>query len=175
MSVDSRHLPAPAQSGKAILRFVDKSPDTAQSRLVWQWIKGKATPKSDFGDPLNTDSYILCIYDNDTLVSAAAAPAALACGSHSCWKDRPTGFTYRNGSFRPSGIALLTLKEGLSDGDARIHLKAKGVNLQMPDVGSLIGPIDVQLRKSSSGVCWGAHYSVPFLKDQNGIFKDRAD
>ena len=45
----------------------------------------------------------------------------------------------------------------------------------MPSLLSLTGPLDVQLRKSSGDLCWGATYSAPFLKNDGISFKDKAD
>lgn len=45
----------------------------------------------------------------------------------------------------------------------------------MPDVASLDGTVEVRLIKSGGGVCWGATYSPPFLKNDGVTFKDKAD
>jgi len=45
----------------------------------------------------------------------------------------------------------------------------------MPDLGSLTGPVTVQLHPSGGGPCFGATYSPPFLKNDGVTFKDRAD
>ncbi|MBI1817094.1 MAG: VCBS repeat-containing protein [Deltaproteobacteria bacterium] len=164
----------PAVSGKGLLLLIDRSPDTSDL-FLWQWLKGTATPKADFGDPLTTDTYFLCLYDNNTLVSDAAVPAGNTCGAKPCWKDNPTNFAYSNPKRTPAGVLSLHLNEGLADGQASITLLGRGANLGMPDVSALTGPIDVQLRKSSGGICWGAHYSAPFLKHQGGLLLDRPD
>ena len=166
----------PQVSGKAFLELVDVTPIDGD-KLIWRWAKGKATLKAEFGNPVTTDTYALCIYDNGTLISSTTVAAGGTCGSHGCWTDKPKGFTYRNRTLTPAGIGSLQLKEGLVDGKASIKLQGKGANLdpRMPNVGALTGPIDVQLRKSSGGVCWGARYSPPFVKDENGTLKAKAD
>ena len=62
-------------------------------------------------------------------------------------------------------------------GLASIKVKGKGDNLDpnIPTVNNFTGPLDVQLQKSSGGLCWGAHYSAPFREQQGGILKALAD
>jgi hypothetical protein len=164
----------PAVSGAAFLQLVDRSPDTGD-RIVWKWLKGKATPKVDFGNPITTDTYLLCMYDNDQLVSSELV--AGSCGAKPCWTTRPTGFAFKNKgkTVAPTGVRQVQLKEGLTDGAASIQFKGRGANLDMPGVSALTGPIDVQLRKVGGSPCWGARYSAPFLKHAAGVLKDRAD
>jgi hypothetical protein len=71
-------------------------------------------------------------------------------------------------------VRQLKLRPG-GDGSARMLFKGKGDLLQMPDLDALTGPIDVQLIKSSGGVCWGATFSLPFLRNDGVTFKDKAD
>jgi hypothetical protein len=60
-------------------------------------------------------------------------------------------------------------------GDAQLQVKAKGVNLHMPDLAQITGPVDVQLIQTGSSVCWGARYSAPFLSSSGESFKDTSD
>ena len=62
-----------------------------------------------------------------------------------------------------------------ADGQATEIFKGKGASLSMPDPGSLIGPVDVQLRSSAGPLCWGAHFSAPFQKDAGGLLKAKSD
>jgi hypothetical protein len=91
------------------------------------------------------------------------------------WRDRATGYTFRNSNTTSDGTQSILLKTG-ADRKAKIIVKGKGVNLDMPtNLGSLTGPIAVRLHQSSGGVCWGATYSMPFLRQDDSTLKDRAD
>jgi hypothetical protein len=69
----------------------------------------------------------------------------------------------------------MMLKEGLVAGKPKIIVKGKGLNVMMPVLGNtLVSPITVQL-ESTSGVCWEAVYSFPYLKNDGTTFKDKAD
>jgi len=161
----------PAVSAAASLQLQEKSsPD--KNRLGWKWAKGTATAKTDFGDPLTTDGYTLCLYDAGALLTSTRVTGS--CGTKPCWSEKPTGFAFRNRSLQPSGVQSLKLIAG-ADGKAGIGLKGKGSSLALPDPGSLTGPIDVQLRKSSGPPCWGARFSAPFEKDEDGVLKDKSD
>ncbi len=168
----------PFVPGKASLLLKDKTPDKSD-QLVWKWAKGRATPLSDYGQPLTVDDYALCIYDAGALVASADADAGGLCRGKPCWSAKPTQsptkLKYKNRDGSPSGTQSILLKEGLTDGTAQIVWKAKGMKLVMPDLGALTGPIDVQLQRSGGGPCFGATYSAPFKKSDATIFKDRAD
>ena len=45
----------------------------------------------------------------------------------------------------------------------------------MPDPATLTGPIDAQLRRTGSALCFGARFSAPFQKDEDGQLKDKSD
>jgi len=52
------------------------------------------------------------------------------------------------------GAQKVQLRAG-ADGAAKMLFRGRGANLDMPDVGSLTGPIDVRLIRSGGAVCWG--------------------
>ncbi len=81
--------------GKALLELRNTSPDTKDS-LLWKWTRGAATAAADFGDPLTSTSYGLCLYDGTgVLLADAAAPAGGACaGGRPCWRASRSGFRY---------------------------------------------------------------------------------
>jgi hypothetical protein len=84
------------------------------------------------------------------------------------------GFVFHNQSLQPSGVQSLKLVAG-GDGSAREIFNGKGQSLALPDLGSLTGPIDVQLRRSGAILCWGARFSAPFQKVGGGLLKDKSD
>ena len=161
----------PAVSGASSLFLRQQSPADG-NRMKWKWGHGGATTKAEFGDPTTTDGYTLCIYDAGALVSTSRVSGS--CINRPCWTDKPNGFAFKNKSLQPSGVQSLKLVAG-GDGQALEIFKGKGASLALPDPGSLVGPIDVQLRLSASTVCWGARFSPPFKKDADGILKDKSD
>jgi len=153
----------------------DKSADTLD-QLTWKWLKGAMTSKAEFGDPLASDDYALCIYDTTGLLASMAAPAGGTCASKPCWADTSTGFRYKDADVTPDGLARILLKEGLEDGKAKVLVRGKGVNLPMPDLSQLQSPITVQLRRANGSMCWGAVYSFPPASKNDAVtFKDKAD
>jgi hypothetical protein len=155
----------------------DRLPDT-HDLLTWKWTRGAATLKADFGDPLASTNYVLCVYDQaggaPTLRMAADIPAGDTCAGRPCWKETTRGFKYADKDRTPDGVVSLTLKEGL-EGAAQIGLKAIGDNLQIPML-----PLDqdatvtVQL-KNDQGICWEANYTAPALKSDQVEFRDKSD
>jgi hypothetical protein len=171
----------PAVGGKASLQYKDKSPDT-KDQLQWKWSKGAVTMKADFGTPLTTTSYQLCIYDGTpTLIFDATIPAGGMCNiakPKPCWKDKTKGFDYKDKDLTPDGVSQMKLQEGLLAGKAQIQVKGKGAPLDDPTL-PFTQPMIVQLHNIESGLCWEAVYSAPATKNVAGPpvgqFKDKAD
>jgi uncharacterized delta-60 repeat protein len=169
----------PVASGKAAL-FMKRAAGDPKAQLAWSWVKGAATTKADFGNPVASDTYELCVYDGTpALIATATAPAGGVCGPvrkpKPCWKATKTGFVYADKELTPDGLQSLKLKAGVA-GKASIVLKGKGAALGLPAI-PLVQPVTVQLR-NSSGVCWEATYSAPAKKNTAGPpaqFKDKAD
>ncbi len=163
----------PTVGGKASLQLGDKSPDD-KDQLGWKWNKGAATTLAELGNPAASDGYALCLYDASGWRATMRIPAGGLCQGHDCWKTKPTGFLYRTKDGAPDGITQLMLKAG-DDGKAQLQAKGKGTLLPMPALPSLASPIQVQLRNTTSGLCWGATYSAPFDKATAEQLKDKAD
>jgi hypothetical protein len=169
----------PAIGQKASLSLKDDTDDT-KDKLIWKWIKGSATSKvPDFGTPLSSTTYRLCIYDGTpTLISSAAAPPGGFCNVADpvhCWQEKSNGFKYKDKDFTPDGLLQVLLKEGEPE-KAKIIIIGKGLNLDMPTM-PLTQPVTVQV-KNNAGVCWEAKYSgVPTDNEAGppGKFKAKAD
>src|SRR5262249_10360424 len=109
------------------------------------------------------------------LVQSFTAPAGGLCGHNPCWSAKTTSIAYRNHLASSTGVTAVRLREGLIDGKASIAVTGRGAKLPMPSLASLVGPVDVQLHRSSGGPCGGATYSAPFAKDDGATFKDKND
>ncbi len=163
------------QKGSLVMK--NKTPDD-RDRFVWKFAKGDVTPKADFGDPLTTTDYEICVYDgNDDLVTRACAPAANVCdGAQPCWKETAHGFKYRNddvgGGGRTNGLSI-TLEEGLAAGKTTINVSGKGLTPALPSL-PIAQPVTVQL-VNGGNVCWEATYSAPAAHDDAAGFKDKGD
>jgi cysteine-rich repeat protein len=178
---DDEEVPAldcrsPAVAGGATLVMRDVEHD-AKDLLVWKWRRGAATTKAEFGDPTNSTTFALCIYDDvDGLLTTITLPAGGTCGPHACWAERPGGFRYRNRAREPEGAGELLLQQGRHDGRSEIVLEARGENLDLPDLESLESPLTIQLRRTGSQLCWGARYSFPPARRKGAVlFRDRSD
>jgi len=155
----------------------DRLPDT-HDLLTWKWTRGEATLKADFGDPLTSTEYALCLYDETVatpvLKLVANIPAGGTCAGKPCWKEIAHGFKYTNKNATPDGVTLLVLKEGL-EGLAQIHLKAMGGNVDMPTLPlNQDTTITVQL-KNDEGTCWEAEFSAPSITNEQVQFRDKSD
>lgn len=161
---------------RAKLQIRDLSGSSAD-RLVLRW-RGDATSQPELGDPVATDDYLLCLYDESgpsrtTLVSASL-PHGGTCGSRPCWTAVPAkGFEYANATGMPGGVTKLRIKPGLADA-ARTSLTARGGRLVLPPL-PLGFPLRVQLR-ASNGLCQESVYSSTGVQRNDGRrFTGRAD
>jgi cysteine-rich repeat protein len=148
----------PVSAGRSTLLVKDRTPDTGD-QLVWKWSNGTATSFADFGDPLATDDYELCVYTpGPTLFYAGRMNGGAMCGSQPCWKtDGVSTVSYSNRARTPNGMEKLSLRAGTT-GSAKAAAKGKGANLSLPPLDVLYRPVRVQLR--GAGQCWEATYST---------------
>ncbi len=146
--------------------------------LTWKWLHGDATTAADFGDPLNTTSYLLCIYDQTggvpTLVTGASAPSGGTCRSKACWTQTKTGFQYVNRDLTSDGISKIVLTSGAS-GKAKITLSAKGALLQFPSLPLHQDTAVVVQLSNTSGTCWEARHPSPATTSTASSFQDKAE
>jgi hypothetical protein len=131
--------------------------------------------KTDFGDPLSTTDYALCVYAGSAsaLVTEASAPGGGVCDGHPCWKNTAIGFKYREREAAPLGSLQILLKAGAA-GKAAIGVVGKGAaNPPLPPL-PLAQPVTVQL-VNGAGSCWQATYSAPARVNDATTFKDKSD
>lgn len=163
---------APLQ-GKLLIK--DKTPDTGD-QLQFKWNKGMATNLTDFGAPLTTDDYALCIFAPG-LVWKGTAPAGGICGTSQCWKQLSIkGFSYKDKDRTPDGTDKIVLKAGLT-GKAKVQFKGKGDNVDsvFPLPLPLSLPATVQLQ-SENGKCWESTFSNAGMQLNNTLlFKGKGD
>jgi hypothetical protein len=150
----------PTASHKAVVAVADER-RARDDAVAWAWRSGAATAKSEFGDPLGTTSYALCMFGEDrSVLFAADIPSNAACASGpKCWRSTPNGYAYRASSAKPDGIVDVSLHAG-GPGRARIVARGKGGKLVLPAM-SLGGPVTMQLRRlDGSGPCWDATHDL---------------
>ena len=157
-----------------ILRFAAK---TDKNKMIWKWrTTAGAIPVADFGDPLTTSDYALCIYAGDppSLAAEYLAPAASSCDGKPCWKKRTKGFRYKNKSATGKLLRKLVLR-ATTGPIADIKAVGRGGSLILPSLPFPDQPVTVQLVKSDGPECWQNVYSPPFKKNAADRFKDHSD
>jgi hypothetical protein len=162
----------PTTPFKAKLQLKDRTND-ASDLLNWKWLRGGVTQTSDFGDPVTTDDFALCIFNGSNLLLQADAPASGTCGTKPCWKPISIkGFNYKDKDRSPDGLDKVLLKAGLA-GKAKALVKGKGGNL--PDLPlPLPLPAVVQLQ-SENGKCWeSTFYAAGQQANDSTQFKGKA-
>jgi cysteine-rich repeat protein len=162
----------PVESGRARLKLRHEGTGD-KDLLTWKWSKGAATPKADFGDPVNTDDYVLCLYAGGALQMSAEIPKGGTCAGNACWASTGSGYKYKDAELTPDGISKVLLKGSERPGSAKIQVKGKGAALDLPAPASLASPVRVQL--SNGPTCWEAVFSAPFKTQDTTELADVAD
>ena len=159
------------RSGAGVLKLKRRDP-TMPSSLDWSLRAGAATSIADWGNPLATDSYSLCVYDDNVLRSVTTMPASVGCDSRACWRQRPTGFRFKG---EGSGARLKLVTKAGADGYTSIRFRGRGLSAPSPE--QVAGPLQVQLVTTGGDIerCWQATFKAPFLKSGPTEVRARAD
>lgn len=163
---------APLSSCRAAGRstvLLRKHADPARDTLVWKWLKGDATALADFGVPLLTTDYALCVYDASggpgTLVVAAAAAPGFG------WRALGSGFSFTNAG-APGGLSKLLLQSGVQ-GRAKVLAKGKGPDLALPSPLPFgANPVAIVQLVNREGECWSTTFTGAARSDA-GLLKAR--
>ena len=154
----------------ASLQIRDRTPDDGDL-ITFKWAKGQDTQFVDFGNPVTTDDYALCVFD-PSLAYKIIAPAGGTCGAKPCWKQQTIkGFSYKDAFFTPDGIDKIKLKAGIA-GKSKVQLRGRGGNLHaepgFPNLPLPLGlPARVQLQ-SGNGQCWEATFDTAGTRANDG-------
>jgi len=137
----------------------------------WTWKSASTVLPGDFGDPVLTDHYALCMWDESgptpTLIMRALAPAGQQCTpTKGCWATTATGVGYRDRVRTPEGIGSFIMKAGAGDA-ARVKVVAGKSHLVAPSF-PLPLPIRMQLQ-SSAGACFEATFSTSGFNNTLGF------
>ena len=148
-----------------------------KNKLQWKYSPGDTTPKSDFGNPLATTSYDLCIFEQNAgdsrLAARYAIPAGGTCGSGPCWRESSGGFKYTDKAHASDGISSVVMKQGLAPGKTKIILAGKGANLPLPVLPLVQSPNVVMQLRGSNGICWETRFGAPAVRNQPDQFRDK--
>ena len=150
----------------------DATPDD-RDKLIFKWTSSLGVFRTDFGDPLGTTDYLVCLYDGSVLKLSAMAPADGSCAGQPCWTDNGLGVVkYTDRDLTPDGLQKILLRSG-GAGSAKISVKGLGANLGLPGP-PLATPVKVQIQRSGASFCWEATFSTP-SRNELGLFKAKSD
>ncbi len=161
----------PIAAGKSQL-FLRRSPLGVRDSARWTWTKGEATTVAEFGNPLSTASYVLCVYDgsgaSQPLLNLAAVRGG-SCDGRPCWAAASVhGYKYKDRQLTPNGWSTVQLREGLTDGKPRLSFKGKGIYLALPTT-PLAFPVTVQVRNTQTSVCWSSTFTTPLVNTSQQV------
>jgi hypothetical protein len=144
-----------------------------RDRLAWSWSGGPASI-SDFGDPMDDTSYVLCVADASAeVLLAAPATGGSSCEGKPCWRRVGTrGFKYVDKSGSADGLRTLAAKAD-AHGVGKLNARMRGPEFELPLLPFQL-PLRVQLQVAD-GPCWEATFSVAGAKrNDDGGFKGKS-
>ena len=170
----------PIVSNKATLLINDRT-NANGDNLTWKWLRGERTTLADFGDPLTTTDYNLCIYDqtagSSSLAFQTTIPAGGVCRNKPCWKKTgSSGFRYKDLDRTASGVDTVILRRG-NAGRSQVSVIGRGAQLSFPS--SFLpfnqdSTVIVQL-SNTAGTCWQDTYRTPARRNTSTQFRDLGD
>jgi len=142
----------------------------ARSALRWTMKGADAVTTSDFGAPLATTGFTLCVIDDVSgtprLAVDTSIPSGTAC--QGCWVTRSNGFR-----FRSADRSLVTKLRAGAPGRSRFQVGAKAPTLAVPPL-PLVTPVRVRLHRNDAPTCWESVFSTASRSD-TGRFKAKGD
>lgn len=146
----------PFRAHKSSLAFKQTGNTDPDDIYTWRWQAGSATALADFGAPLTTTDYVLCIYDQSARPQPVVGNLALA---GTGWQARQTGYKRYYPPSRP--LRQILLHAG-ADGKAKIL--AHGDSDTIEQILPFVAPVVVQLQ-TSTGTCWETTLPSPSRND----------
>jgi hypothetical protein len=132
--------------------------------LAWQWKQGP-TEQSEFGIPMTTTDYALCLYDERNGVPTVVGQAVIPAGAG--WKAAAKGFRYRSASGARDGVRRLVLA---ATGRGQASLQVEGRAMTLPTLPLAQDPQVVTQLVNSDGSCWEAAFSAPADRNDSTRF-----
>lgn len=163
-----------ATPDKGVLLVKDNDNDD-RDMVAWSWLKGDATTVGDLLDPVSSDPYVMCLYDqrlgSPTLLLSTGLFAGGTCHDKPCWRATASGRNFRDRDRSQEGAMTAVLKSGIQ-GKAKALFKSKGIGV--PTIGlPMVPPVTAQLR--NRGLCFSSTYTAPSIKNDATMFKDKSD
>src|SRR5262249_30831633 len=144
--------------------------DDADDAIKWKWGNGAATAAMDFGDPINSERYALCVYDESGTstvlyeMKVEAGRGGKGLGNPPLSKGAKFHLVANPNNFTPDGRGVWSLRRG-PEGRAKMGGRGRGGHLPfVPGPAVLPLPLRVQLQ-AENGHCWGAVYTTAKVND----------
>ncbi len=183
---DSSTCLAPDDSGDTNLSLRKRAEADKNSLTFAMTVAGDtfdpANPRiRSFGDPVKGETdYLFCLYDEGqaqpSLILRSEVRGGGSCDEEPCWErlrgDR--GFRYKDPKGLRDGVVSLSLMTGGS-GNPVLQWKARGVNLQLPQLPLAHDPGVTAQILNSEGQCWSETFSEPARKNSDSRFVVSSD
>ncbi len=147
-----------AEKSQLVLKDYPAADDRKDS-FQWKWSKGQATTQAEFGSPLSSTDYDVCLYAGSNLPLSVLAVPSDSVLWETTGSDGTKGYRYDDRAGLSTGVQKVALTSG-EDGKAKLMVNAKGVELPDPTLGGLAQPVTVQLQRRDSSICFESTFGL---------------
>ncbi len=173
--------PAAAPTGcdmpaKSILQIKDRDGDGAgeKDKISWKYLGGPAQSAGDFGSPVASTGFELCIYSGAALTLSAIVESGGTCVGKPCWRSINNGFKFKDKAAATHGVFNVTLKGHATLAKSKVLFKGKdgALPLSASTLPLPVSTVEVRLINSDNSNCWGADFPVgSVIKNTEEQFK----
>lgn len=157
-----------------------KIKDNAGGRDLLAWRLGnlEETLEADLGDPVTSDSLVLCLYEKvsgaEGLIGEWDARAGGTCSGRPCWTQAAGQVSLSDGKLDRGSVKKLSLRAGPA-GSGSLRAKLMGAALAPPLLPlDATSPVRIQLINLGTNTCWeGVHNQAKTNDDRQ--FSSRSE
>jgi hypothetical protein len=150
-------------ASKALFSYKNSDTDTKDGvKFLW---KGGPSLIADMGDPTQSTSYELCVYDASGVQLAIDVPPGAGWDTLGA-PSSPKGYKYKDTAAATDGVKLIKTKASTID-KAQVKLIGKGDALPDTAVLPFQFPVIAQMY-ASDGACWEAQFDQAETKKNDG-------
>jgi cysteine-rich repeat protein len=133
--------------------------DDGNDSFLWKWSGGQTTTQMEFGSPMTSTSYDVCVYAGTTIPLVAldvpVGPAHWALTG----LNGATGYKYVDAAALSTGLQKVILK-GSAVNRAKVVVQGTGLYLPDPALGGLATPVTIQLQPSEGSLCFESTFAL---------------
>ncbi|MBI3782288.1 MAG: Ig-like domain-containing protein [Deltaproteobacteria bacterium] len=155
------------RTGQRASLWIKRDVAGKRDALRFSLTKGQSSALADFGNPMTSTAFALCVYDASGAVEAVRVPPGGMCGRKPCWKTTAgASYAYADRNAAHDGITRILLHSSAAAA-SKLVVWGKGDGLPAPRL-PLQGAVTAQVT-ATNGMCFEADFAVDSVRKNDGI------